>query len=83
MKKQLAIISLMLAFTAGNAFAQIPVRGYYNHRSHSYVTPRYRNAPDHSRLNNKSTKGNSDPFKEKRANAGTHRRRNKSSNYVE
>jgi hypothetical protein len=69
MKKQLAIISIILAFEAGCAFAQVHVRGHYNRRTGTYVAPHYRSAPDHSRLNNWSTRGNYNPFTGKRGSA--------------
>jgi hypothetical protein len=69
MKKQLAIISLLLALTAGGAFAQVHVRGHVNRKTGTYDAPHYRTAPDHSRLNNWSTKGNYNPFTGKRGSA--------------
>ena len=67
MKKQLAIISLFLALNAGNALAQhVRVRGYVRHSTGTYVMPHYRTAPDHSRLDNWSTRGNYNPFMGKR-----------------
>ncbi len=69
MKKLLAIISLILVLTADGAFAQVHVRGHYNHRTGTYVMPHYRTAPDHTRLNNWSTRGNYNPFTGKRGSA--------------
>jgi hypothetical protein len=78
MKKQIAIISFVLALTAGAAFAQVHVRGHYNPRTGTYIAPHSRTAPDHSRLNNWSTRGNYNPFTGKRGTTDplrTYRRR--------
>ena len=39
----------------------VSVRGYTNH-SGTYVAPYHRSAPDHSKLNNWSTRGNVNPY---------------------
>jgi hypothetical protein len=75
MKKYIALIGLFLVLSGGNAFAQVHVRGHYNHRTGTYVAPHYRSAPDHSRINNWSTRGNYNPFTGKRGITDPFRRR--------
>ncbi|HEY3875876.1 MAG TPA: hypothetical protein VGM92_10390 [Candidatus Kapabacteria bacterium] len=63
MKKHIALIGLLLVLSGSNALAQhTHVHGYYRRSTGTYVLPHYRTAPDHSRLNNWSTKGNYNPF---------------------
>jgi len=66
MKKHFALILFILFLAPLAAFAQVRVRGHYNRRMGTYVAPHYRSSPDHSRLNNWSTKGNTNPFTGKR-----------------
>ncbi len=60
------ILGIILFLTPLAAMAQVHVRGHYNRRTGTYVAPHYRSVPDHSRLNNWSTRGNYNPFTGKR-----------------
>jgi hypothetical protein len=57
------LIGLFVLVFAGSVFARGPVhvRGYTT-KSGRYVAPHYRSAPDHSRWNNWSTRGNVNPY---------------------
>jgi hypothetical protein len=52
-------VALLLAAVPADA-RPTHVRGYIRHGH--YVAPHFRTSPDHSRLNNYSTKGNTNPF---------------------
>lgn len=63
MKKLLILITCILAFATTDALAQrVHVRGSYHRRTGTYVAPHYRTSPDHSRTNNWSSRGNSNPY---------------------
>ena len=58
MKKILIAIAVLLSF---NAFADTYVRGYTKQNG-TYVEPHYRTEPNHTILDNWSTKGNINPY---------------------
>ena len=63
MKKIIAIALILVAVTATEALARrVHVRGSYLKRTGTYVAPHYRTAPDHSRYNNWSARGNTNPY---------------------
>jgi hypothetical protein len=57
--KTLLVIALLIA--ASSAAAQVHVRGYTK-RDGTYVAPHERSAPNHTMLDNYSTKGNVNPY---------------------
>lgn len=57
---KLALLGLLLIW-ASSALAQVHVRGYYR-KNGTYVAPHYRSSPNHTRLDNWSTKGNINPY---------------------
>ncbi len=67
MKKiTLILVAFLLFFTlnftiANNANAYTRIRGYIK-KSGTYVSPHYRTAPDRTKFNNWSTRGNSNPI---------------------
>lgn len=65
MSKSLILVGLAAALAgcliSGAASASVRVRGYST-RSGTYVAPHARTEPDHSRLNNWSTRGNINPY---------------------
>jgi len=58
MKKILAVVLLL---STASAFAQVHVRGYTK-KDGTYVAPHERTAPNHTNLDNYSTKGNINPY---------------------
>lgn len=52
-------VALMVASVP--AFAQVHVRGYYRSNG-TYVQPHYRSSPNHTKLDNYSTRGNVNPY---------------------
>lgn len=66
MRKRFVTI-LLLASSAGLflvnfAEAAVRVRGHVNRSTGTYVAPHYRSLPNHTRIDNYSTKGNYNPF---------------------
>ncbi|HUX35997.1 MAG TPA: hypothetical protein VMV71_03115 [Candidatus Paceibacterota bacterium] len=67
MKKHLLTLSTLLligvlSFSVSAEARTTHVRGYYKPSTGSYVAPHYKTTPNHSRFDNFSTKGNSNPF---------------------
>lgn len=52
----------LLSFSAVAEAKTVRVKGYYKPSISRYVAPSYRTAPNHSRFDNYSTKGNLNPF---------------------
>jgi hypothetical protein len=57
----LGLAALLALGMAGDAFAQQSTQGYIR-RDGTYVAPSYRTTPNSTRLDNYSTRGNSNPF---------------------
>lgn len=55
------ILILTTLFTAVSFARDVHVKGHYRSNG-SYVQPHYRSAPDSSKLNNWSTRGNTNPY---------------------
>lgn len=62
------IFSTLLFVGIPGAQAASRVRGYYKPSTGRYVAPHYRTAPDTSKWNNYSTKGNLNPYTGKLGN---------------
>lgn len=56
------ILLVFLAVSSSVLAAPTHVRGHIDRRTGTYVAPHVRTAPDHTRLNNYSTKGNVNPY---------------------
>lgn len=65
------------AFTAG---AQVRVKGHFR-KNGTYVAPHYRSAPNSSRLDNYSTRGNYNPYTGKRGTANPYSQTNGAGHY--
>lgn len=62
MKKIIAVsVLIVFLFIPYILFSQVKVRGYYR-KDGTYVQPHYRSAPNHTKLDNWSTKGNVNPY---------------------
>ena len=60
--KILTVISILALGMISSASARtVSVRGYYK-KSGTYVIPSYRTSPNHTKLDNYSTKGNYNPY---------------------
>jgi hypothetical protein len=59
--KKIIISSALIAIMATSAMAQVRVKGHVRQNG-TYVQPSVRTAPDSSRMNNYSTKGNTNPY---------------------
>lgn len=57
----LPILALLLIAVAFDAFSQVRVRGY-TRKDGTYVAPHYRSAPNSSKNDNYSTRGNYNPY---------------------
>jgi hypothetical protein len=55
------ILAVMLLLSTASAFAQVHVRGYTK-KDGTYVAPHERTAPNHTNLDNYSTRGNVNPY---------------------
>lgn len=64
MKKLFLVIMLCIAASA--QARTVHVRGSYSQKTGHYRKPHYQTSPDHSKLNNWSTKGNVNPYTGKR-----------------
>ncbi len=60
MKKTLTLLALAIAFTS-SAFADTYVRGYQR-KDGTYVQGHYRSDPNHTKRDNWSTYGNTNPY---------------------
>jgi hypothetical protein len=67
--KKTSVIALALAIMfvgsglfAGSAEAAVRVRSYIRKSTHTFVLPHYRSSPNHTRLDNWSSKGNFNPY---------------------
>jgi hypothetical protein len=56
-----ALLAIALLIAASSAAAQVHVRGYTK-KDGTYVAPHERSAPNHTMLDNYSTKGNVNPY---------------------
>ena len=56
-----ALLAIALMIAASSAAAQVHVRGYTK-KDGTYVAPHERSAPNHTMLDNYSTKGNVNPY---------------------
>jgi hypothetical protein len=57
----LTLIALLLGTSVADAQGRVRVRGYYRSDG-TYVRPHYRSAPNHTRADNWSTRGNYNPY---------------------
>lgn len=64
MKKALAIMFIILALFSG-LYAATRVKGYYR-KNGTYVQPHYRSNKNYTKYDNYSTKGNVNPYTEKK-----------------
>lgn len=64
---RIALVALLALCAASDAFAQQRTQGYVR-RDGTYVAPSYRSAPNTSRYDNYSTRGNSNPYTGQRGN---------------
>lgn len=55
------ILAVVLLISTASAFAQVHVRGYTK-KDGTYVAPHERTAPNHTNLDNYSTRGNINPY---------------------
>lgn len=55
------ILAFVLLCLAAPSFAQVRVKGHFR-KNGTYVAPHYRSAPNNSRLDNYSTRGNYNPY---------------------
>ncbi len=55
------IVFILLLFIPCTLFCQVKVKGYYR-KDGTYVRPHYRSSPNHTKLDNWSTKGNVNPY---------------------
>ena len=62
MKRLLIILACLLWAGAAEAQSADFVRGYYKPSSNTYVAPSYRSRANNTRLDNFSTKGNTNPY---------------------
>lgn len=61
-----ALVMILLSFSAGSAQARISsVKGYYR-SSGAYVAPHYKTTSNRTKIDNWSSKGNSNPFSGKK-----------------
>lgn len=68
-KKIFVIFLTLLVISVGllnTAEAYVRVRGYYKPSTGSYVMPHYRTSPNSNKWDNWSTKGNYNPYTEKK-----------------
>ena len=70
----IALICLLIGISAPVNGAT-HVRGYVRRSTGHYVAPHYKSRPDHSRLNNYSTRGNINPYTGKKGTLSPLRRR--------
>lgn len=61
MNLQKIVFSLLIAFFAISAFADVSVKGYYRNDG-TYVQPHHRSSPNSNTNDNWSTKGNTNPY---------------------
>lgn len=75
MKKALIFLAVIGIFSfAGSAEAKtIRVRSYYKPSTHTIVPSHYKTAPNRTRLDNYSTKGNYNPYTGKRGTKNPYR----------
>jgi len=64
---------VLSAFAAQLQAQRVHVRGHFSPKRGTYVMPHYRTAPDHSRLNNWSSRGNVNPYTGKRGTTDPYR----------
>lgn len=64
MKKTIIFIAVIGLFSfSGLAQARtVSVRSYYKPSTHSYIQSYYKTSPNHTKLDNYSTKGNYNPY---------------------
>ena len=78
MKYKIIVLFLGVALVlglAGSAEAARRVRGYYKPSTGSYIMPHYRTSPNSTRLDNWSTRGNSNPYTGRRGYASPYKLR--------
>lgn len=56
--KSILLVTLLFGTTS---FAQVYVNGYYKSNG-TYVQPHVRTTPDHTKINNYTTQGNTNPY---------------------
>ncbi len=67
------IIGFFSIVSVPSVEAATRVRGYYKPSTGTYVAPSYRSSPNHSRLDNYSTKGNYNPYTGKKGSVSPYR----------
>lgn len=80
LKVQLVILLVSICFCTDLAAQDVKVRGYYR-KDGTYVQPHYRSRPNHTKLDNWSTKGNVNPYTGKRGTKNVTDRSNPSYYY--
>ncbi len=76
MKRLLPVLALLigaLLFSASAEARTTRVRGYYKPSTGSYVEPHYKTTPNHSKLDNFSTKGSYNPYSGKKGTVNPYR----------
>lgn len=81
MKKLYYFLIIILLFLGGEVFAQVKVKGYYR-KNGTYVSPHYRSSPNHTKTDNYSYPGNTNPYTGKVASGGATQKYNTSSSSI-